>query len=325
MNKFLPLTLFMSALAVMAGVANAQSRAADSKFEYIARSWAVAACLKQKDLPAKAIMEEVERLRTNSKYSISMTEMHMPMQEMTPRFTRVFIYFAESSSVQQECRTVASRMTNKNQSSRVESREKAHNDCLNATDYEGCIRVKAQGIGEGINREGEPEYCEDSGWCIAKEGRDRFNMKKKVGWMYREFDDGDILYANPVIRRIPHNGDMSRYVGQEQVFRYYSEPVAPTTGTVSTIGSADTSCTGYGNYITCKTTPPAQIRMPGTKGSAGGIRSIRRVLVIDCKDKTQALYVNGKLRGSWEKTNIYSDIFKECATASEASPLFMQL
>ena len=251
--------------------------------------------------------------------------MQLPVQDMDKRFQLTVIQYSEDESTLKECDQAASRLTMNSIGSSI-SREDSHKACLEAKDYEGCIRVKEKGVSTASeNGDSSKEYCEESGWCIAKAGRDRFNLIKKTGWMYKEFDDGDILYVNPTIKRIPHSSSSSRYLGQEQVFRYYSEPRVGSSSTTTTIGSAQTRCTGYDSYISCTTTPPAQITMPGTKRSAGGNRSIYRVLVVDCKDKTQALYVNGRVLGKWKKANLYGDIYRQCSRASEAPPLYMSL
>lgn len=317
-------------IVAFASVALAQAEARakpvlNSKSDYIAYTWAIAACLKVKGISNNAVMNEVEKARISSPYQISQYEMDAAKDNMSNSFKWTFIRYVESQDVKEACQKKYNDLTAAQDNAAVNKRS-AHKECLKAADYEGCIRVNTSGLSSSsVKKEPEKEYCEDSGWCLAKEGRDRFNLKKKAGWMYKEFDDGDILYVNPVIKRIPHNSFSSRYLGQEQVFRYYSEPKAGSLPTTTTIGTAQTQCSSYDNYISCKTTPPTQIKIPGTKGSAGGNRSINRVLVVDCKDKTQALYVNGRVLGKWERVNLNGGIYRQCSSASEAPPLYMSL
>lgn len=174
----------------------------------------------------------------------------------------------------------------------------AHQNCLEARDYEGCMRFK----GDSSSSKGE-EKCNPDGWCIAKKGVDSLGFPKKVGWKYKMMDSGSIWYVNTVYKRIPHNGDSARYLGFEKIRRYYKNPTSGTPGSQTTIGSSRTNCTGYGVTISCTTTPPTVITTPGTSGSPGGKRSTSSVYVLDCKEKTTANYQEGRLKGKWEKAD----------------------
>ena len=203
-----------------------------------------------------------------------------------------------------------------------------HETCKDAKDYLGCMNYKKNATNSSPKSSVNPskDYCPDDadGWCIAGEGRDRFNMRKMKGWEYKEFTDGDVLYIDPIARRVPHKGQPSRYIAQRQVFRYYSEPTAATPGSYSTIGSASTNCTDYGSMINCTTTPPAQIYSPGIPGSAGGVKSIERTKVVDCVDGTSSLYIGNKA-GKWKPVNKNSALFSYCDKRTTLPSLEMKL
>ena len=141
------------------------------------------------------------------------------------------------------------------------------------------------------------DYCPNNadGWCIAGEGRDRFDLKKMTGWHYKEFEDGHVLYFDPVIRRVPHKGQPHRYIARTLISRFYEAPTTGTPGTYDTIGNAITDCMSYGSSFNCTTTPATPIYISGTSGTAGGIKSIKKHNVVDCRDKTYAFYEYDKL------------------------------
>lgn len=190
-----------------------------------------------------------------------------------------------------------------------------HKLCLDARDYEGCIRVKT-----GLKRQPAPsstdnsdEICLKNGWCIANKGRDRFGLKKLAGWIYKEFNDGDVLYANPTLKRIPHKADDYRYVAQEQVFRFYRQPTSGSDPITTTIGKSTTTCTGYMNSVECSTKDPITLTTPGTKPRAGMNISREQSIVVDCKDKTEALYIEGRLKGNWTRIKGRNNILDKCS------------
>lgn len=177
-------------------------------------------------------------------------------------------------------------------------RVNSHDACLDAKDYQGCMSFTGRNNSSSIE-----EKCLPNGWCMAKKGIDSFGFPKKVGYLYKTMDSGSILYMNPVTKRIPHKGDPARYLATEMIWRYYKNPTSGTPGSQTTIGSSRTNCTGYGVSISCTTTPPTVISTPGTSGSPGGNRSVSRVSVLDCKDKTSATYERGKLYLKWKKAD----------------------
>ena len=94
-----------------------------------------------------------------------------------------------------------------------------HEECLEARDYEGCIKVKTSGASRQAN-----DQCSRSGLCtVTTRGVDSYGFLKPMGWKYRQLDDVRIMYFEGP-KRIPHNGDESRYIGYERITRYYQNP-----------------------------------------------------------------------------------------------------
>ena len=149
------------------------------------------------------------------------------------------------------------------------------------------------------------DYCPKNanGWCIAGEGRDRFGLKKIKGWRYKELESGTVMYIDTVAKRVPHKGQHHRYVAHTLIIRSIQAATAGTPGSYNTIGSATTNCTGYGSMINCTTTPATKIYIPGTSGSAGGLKSTKEIAVADCQDGTVAFYdyKSRKIKGRWKK------------------------
>ena len=105
---------------------------------------------------------------------------------------------------------------------------------------------------------------------------------------------------SPTVFLVPHK-NRKRYVAIGFRYRYYQSPTAGSPGSSTTIGSAQTNCYGYGSHVNCTTTPPAQINIPGRAPAPGGVRTFTVAWVYDCVDKTIGSYIDGKLKGKWEK------------------------
>lgn len=179
-------------------------------------------------------------------------------------------------------------------SKKIES--SSHDQCLDARDYEGCIKVKS-----GVVKIQKPK-CDDKGRCLANGEIDKNGNLLPKGWwcdqpntsIYECFDRNSIS-------RVPHKGQQSRYLAVKSVQYKYNNARAGTAGSTSQIGSSQTNCTGYGAMINCTTTPPITITTPGSAGTPGGWSRFLTHQVYDCKDKTAALYFRGKPKGNWVK------------------------
>ena len=170
-----------------------------------------------------------------------------------------------------------------------------HSECLDARDYEGCIKVKTSGASRQTN-----DQCTKTGLCtVTTRGNDSYGFPKPMGWKYRQLDDGRIMYFDGP-KRIPHNGEQARYIGYERITRYYQNPRAGTSGTYIGGTSASTNCTGYGSSVNCTTTGSSPTYIPGTSATPGGVRSAYFVNVFDCKDMTYASYKNSEVWIGWK-------------------------
>ena len=195
--------------------------------------------------------------------------------------------------------------------------EDSHDQCLDARDYEGCIRVKS-----GIGSIKEPS-CDDEGFCQANGEVDRYGNLPPKGW-WCESSPSIYNCFSRVWDRVPHKGQSSRYVATRAIQYKYLNPTAGTAARTNQIGSSQTNCYGYGSSINCTTTPPLTITTPGTPGRAGGWHKFLLNVVYDCKDKTQATYWNQKPKGDWKKISD-KKADKVCSTAADLPVRNMKL
>tara|TARA_B100000674_G_C37899700_1_gene943104 strand:- start:272 stop:988 length:717 start_codon:yes stop_codon:yes gene_type:complete len=187
-----------------------------------------------------------------------------------------------------------------------------HKKCLEARDYAGCMRV--QSGSKATTRESSDQQCEPYKFCTATAGMDPLGRPKIQGWrMKYKPSERSVTYLRPSFRKVNVRGETNRYVEFEMLIRFIEDPRAATAPTTTTIGSSQTNCTGYGSWISCSTTPPATITLPGSAGRTGGIREVSYITVIDCKDKTAGMHSNGKLLGRWEevKPGTYASALKD--------------
>ena len=176
-----------------------------------------------------------------------------------------------------------------------ENKTDFHNECLEARDYEGCIRAKTS----GASRQSK-DKCTETGICtVTAKGVDSFGFPKPLGWHYMESDDGRILYFKGP-KRIPHNGEQARYIGFERITRYYQNPSAGSSGTYIGGNSQTTNCSGFGSSISCTTQGSSPTYIPGKQATPGGVRNVYFVNVFDCKDMTYASYKDGKVWIGWK-------------------------
>ena len=173
---------------------------------------------------------------------------------------------------------------------RTRKENNSHEQCLQAKDYEGCMRFNAR----DANKESQNDECEDGICFVRAKGRDAYGLPKPVGWAYLEADDGRIFYFSKVYR-VPHNEQRSRYIAVQRITRYYQSPKGGTSGAIIGGGSASTSCYGSGTSINCTTTGSSPTYIPGSSPIPGGIISSDFSTVYDCEDNTVASYEKGKL------------------------------
>ena len=222
--------------------------------------------------------------------------------------------------------------------------QEIHKRCLEAKDYAGCVKSNA---GNSPARAGDAaetqdsatvEKCSAGNVCVAKPGMDQLGLPKLVGWVYRYWSSSNVVrYWQMPPRRVPHKGQSDRYVALDYVEHYYQQPVAATPGRYIEITPKKKTCIpkyGGGTWIngqwkprpagqTCTTTAATKSWVPGTPAVVGGPRSRSWVQVFDCKDKTKAQYVNGRLKGNWPSMNRGDSGF--CLNSSELKVLNMKL
>ena len=174
----------------------------------------------------------------------------------------------------------------------------AHNKCLQAKDYEGCMRFSQS----KVERTQATDICEGVVCLVKTKANDIYGLPKPFNYKYRQLEDGRLMYWSRFYR-IPHKGQEARYIGFKRITRYYRTPEAGTSGSFIGGGSASTNCTGYGGSISCTTTGSSPTYIPGRSATPGGIVSAVFTNIFDCKDMTEATYKNGKLVGRWEKYN----------------------
>ena len=222
--------------------------------------------------------------------------------------------------------------------------QELHRRCLDAKDYTGCVQSNG---GKDPGREGaasEPqdlmwgERCTSGNVCIAKPGIDQLGLPKVVGWVYKYWPSSNVVqYWQTPPRRVPHKGQPERYVALNYVEHYYQQPVAATPGHYVVVAPKKKTCIptyGGGTWVngkwkpkpagqTCTTTAAKKSWVPGTPAVPGGPRSRSWVQVFDCKDKTKAQYVNGRLRGNWPSMSRGDADF--CSNRSDLKVLNMKL
>ena len=192
----------------------------------------------------------------------------------------------------------APKSSNNNIKSNISS--SSHEKCLDARDYEGCMRVKSSGGSSALTTDPcRGNFCE-----VKVSGNDSFGLPKPMGgWYYLKADDKIYYYSK--VFRVPHKGQPTRYVGMKRITRYYQNPEAGTSGQYLGFGgnTSTTNCTEYNDSINCSTTGSRRIYIPGEEGTPGGVRSASFDSVYDCKDNTYASYKGGRLMyGGWKNT-----------------------
>ena len=171
----------------------------------------------------------------------------------------------------------------------------AHSDCLEARDYEGCVKVK-----RGQSSANNSDTCKPLQACKAGQGNDMLGRPMITGWdMINDPAKQRVAYRNPNIMKVNVRGKTDRYIVEQVVIRSYEEPRAGSPGSTTSIGSARTDCTDYGSSISCTTTPATTISMPGISARPGGVVQDSMHILIDCKDRTVGYHVNGRLSGKW--------------------------
>ena len=109
----------------------------------------------------------------------------------------------------------------------------AHTDCLQAKDYEGCMRFN-----QSKNRQPQAaDPCEGVVCLVRTKTNDVYGLPKPWNYLYRQLEDGRLIYWSSFYR-VPHKGQEARYIAIKRITRYYRTPEAGTSGSFIGGGSA---------------------------------------------------------------------------------------
>ena len=171
----------------------------------------------------------------------------------------------------------------------------SQNECLKASDYEGCMNFYSS-----LKNKNRTIIEKD---CIKKQCKpdeitqktDNLGMKILKGFYFREdpieryalYFDFDNLY------KVNSKGEYGRFFHARSVIRFYSKGFE---GYSALVGGGSANCSTYGSSINCNTTRPRLINIPQ---KAAGPRQNKFDFIYDCKDETVAVYKENKLK-KWE-------------------------
>ena len=156
--------------------------------------------------------------------------------------------------------------------------------CLKAVDFEGCVNAftKPKSSREVV------EY-------------DILGKPVIKGWIKHEANNS-VWYWRPQTKQVKVRGAFGRYIIRDVVQRWYVGPRAGTSSQTYNLGSYSTSCSDYYGAITCQTSPPQTLTIPGRSSFSGGVLQHSYSLVVDCKDRTFRHFGNPKYFGmGWRK------------------------
>lgn len=147
--------------------------------------------------------------------------------------------------------------------------------CLPAADFEGCVNAYTN-----------PKE--------KKKKLDFLGMEPIPGWKFQENRAENFIryFDDKNIRKVKVRGIYGRYITYDYVTRYFQEYIPGTSGSSTTIGSGTTNCYGYGSSMTCTTTPPAVINIPGRSAVPSGVRQLKTQVIIDCLER-EAKWIPG--------------------------------
>jgi hypothetical protein len=211
---------------------------------------------------------------------------------------------------------------------------KVHELCSQVKDYAGCVKTH--------NTTTEPVDGEEC-WggrgkvlCLSGNGLDYLGMPKIPGTFYWINPQGWIWYyvanmeairltgkLHTAFYQIPHKGE-SRYIANRTFIRRLERGSSGTPSSSTAIGNSRTDCTAnnLGSTINCTTTPAARINFPGKPAVSPGVVVWDTSDVYDCKDKTKAVYRDGRLWINWKKIN---ELPEECQAPERLPTLKMKL
>ena len=150
--------------------------------------------------------------------------------------------------------------------------------CLRAADFEGCVNA----------------------YTNPKEKNkklDFLGMEPLKGHMAIESqpDRTIIYYDENTIKKVKVRGLFGRYFIYTLIARWYRDYVPGRAGSSTTIGTGTTNCYGYGSSLSCTTTPPTTINIPGRAPIPSGVVQEKATVIVDCLDrKAKMIALNWK-------------------------------
>ncbi len=117
-------------------------------------------------------------------------------------------------------------------------------------------------------------------------------------------EDNAVSFWSLDARDVNFRGEYGRYIDITYVKRYYQNPESGTSGYTSTVGSSKVNCSpSYcGSSISCTSTSPTTINIPGRAATPGGIVQKKSNLIVYCKDYTRIQWLECNKRiGKLEK------------------------
>lgn len=225
-------------------------------------------------------------------------------------------------------------------------KDAVHKECLEARDYDGCMRYKAKEP-VPIQDKVKKDTCFASGWCVAESNEpDQFGFPKLKGWLYRyrpevnsiEYYDVTMSPARDKVEKnwykVRVRGEYGRYISTRNIYRRTRPGRAATPGSTTTIGGSSTDCRGYDDGVgsltmDCTTQGPTVIQSPGIAGRPAQNLSETLHSIIDCKDFTFVRrWVSASPRanskeGKWQKvsTRYFGDLTEIRQVCSRISTL----
>ena len=212
--------------------------------------------------------------------------------------------------IQKSCKTIMLSIVNKDNlptpletEATQTSDASAHEECLEARDYQGCMQHKS-GTKPVTESTSSTDQCFPSGWCIAGNNKpDAFGFPKPMGWIYKYSPElNNIQYLDVTVSpnktsyevnwyKVKVRGQYGRYISTRQIFRRIRPGAPGTSGYTSSTGGNRTDCKGYDNGLgtitmDCTTEAPTVIDIPGTAGRSAQNVSETLHSIIDCRDFT---------------------------------------
>ena len=200
------------------------------------------------------------------------------------------VSLANDSKMHQRC-------LKENDYERCMNKANLNEKCLKAADYEGCMEY-SKGIQNSEINSIDFVDCSQK-YCTPEEAKgqvDNLGMKVIPGWKFFDMPaKRGSGFTNPEVYKVRVNNQFGRYINLKMIIRYYQEPQAATPGYSSSIGGGSTNCYGVGSSISCYTTPPTQLNIPGRAAVPGGIVQENYDYILDCEDEVWGKHLNERL------------------------------